>query len=132
MSFDKDKAIIAQNSATGAATIYASELNNAGGTFDQERYEEIRQAIFQGSLALAGAEAIVTRFESPDVPVAAGDVASAPIGGKPHNDFVVNFGKHRGKTLSAIFDDDSGWLDWAAQNCNNDYARKRIVEFLAA
>lgn len=131
MPFDKDKAIIAQNSATAAAAIVAAEVK-AGVVPDAlDRFREVRQAIFEGSLDLAGVEAVVTRLESG---VTAPDTVGphTPIGGVPNADFELRNGKHAGKTLAAIDLEDRSYLEWAAGNLNNDFAKRKIAEYVRA
>lgn len=135
MSFSKDHAIIAQNSATAAATIYAA-IGPQEWTADL--YEQIRTDIFNGSIALAGAEAVVQTFESPS---SVADIArdatpqqnsgfSASSGGTA-GATILKFGKHRGKTIAQVASEDPGWLDWASQNTNNDFVKTKIREFLS-
>lgn len=136
MSFDKDRAIIAQNSATAAATILA------GQPFDAAEYERVRTSIFNGSLALANSaggatpvERVQAAFpdsEVVDLPQVRHEApAGRPSGGEDLSAFTLKFGKHRGKTLGAIYDEDPSWLDWAGENTNNEYAKGRIQKFLA-
>lgn len=141
MSFNKDHAIIAQNSATAAATIYSAIGPQE---WNKDLYEKIRTDIFNGSIGLAGAQSVVEAFESPS---SIGDVAresfsapsSAPTGdsfsasgGGGAGSTVLKFGKHRGKTISQVAQEDRGWLDWASQNTNNDFVKTKIREFLSA
>ena len=138
MSFNKDHAIIAQNSATAAATIYAAIGPQEWST---ELYERIRTDIFNGSIGLAGAETIVQTFEAPtSVADIAREAAPAPqstgggfstSGGGTAGATVLKFGKHRGKTIAQVASEDPGWLDWAAQNTNNDFVKTKIREFLS-
>jgi hypothetical protein len=39
-------------------------------------------------------------------------------------DFVLPFGKHKGKTIWQVAEDDPKWLDWAAGNIKNDVGDK--------
>jgi hypothetical protein len=143
LSFSKDHAIIAQNSATAAATIYSAIGPQE---WSKELYEQIRTDIFSGSIALAGAETIVQTF---DAPASVADIAreAAPAGEKPFPQSngggfsasgggtagatVLKFGKHRGKTIAQVASEDPGWLDWASQNTNNDFVKTKIREFLS-
>ena len=155
LSFTKEYAIIAQNSATAAAAIYSSFGPNG---WDKEVYEGIRTDIFNGTLVLAGAESIVETFESPTsvaqvvketpAPAAAYNDAPAPSGfggggggggfsgggggGGGAGATVLKFGKHRGKTIAQVAAEDRGWLDWAGENTNNDFVKAKIREFLSA
>ncbi len=136
MSFSKDHAIIAQNSATAAATIYSAIGPQE---WNKDLYEQIRTDIFSGSIALAGAETIVQTF---DAPASVGEIVreAAPqsnsggfsaSGGGNAGATVLKFGKHRGKTIAQVASEDAGWLDWASQNTNNDFIKTKIREFLS-
>lgn len=61
-NLDRDSVIVAQNSATAAAHIYASFGPT---TWDKETYEQIRQDIFNGSMALAGVAGRTERTVEP-------------------------------------------------------------------
>lgn len=142
MSFSKDHAIIAQNSATAAATIYSAIGPQE---WNKDLYEQIRTDIFSGSIALAGAETIVQTFDAPSsVADIAREAAPTPqyggngggggfsaSGGGTAGATVLKFGKHRGKTIAQVASEDPGWLDWAAQNTNNDFVKTKIREFLS-
>jgi len=39
-------------------------------------------------------------------------------------DFVLPFGKHKGKTIWQVAEDDPKWLDWAAGNIKGDVGEK--------
>lgn len=128
----KQRAIIAQNSATAAATILA------GQPFDPAEFERVRTAIFNGSLALANGAGGTTPVERVQAafPESTVEHTSAPQGrpqggGEDLGSFVLKFGKHRNKTLDAIYAEDSSWLEWAAENSNNEYARRAISKYLA-
>lgn len=138
MSFSKDHAIIAQNSATAAATIYSAIGPQE---WSKELYEQIRTDIFSGSISLAGAETIVQTFDAPaSVADIVREAAPAPqsngggfsaSGGGTAGATVLKFGKHRGKTIAQVASEDPGWLDWASQNTNNDFVKTKIREFLS-
>lgn len=141
MAFDRERGIAAQNAGTTAANLVASAV--AAGTLAPAsvdelviEFEQLRTTVFQGTLALAGAETIVETFESPTTPAAdsfdAPAVAPAASGARPHADVAVKIGKHKGKTIGQIFQEDEGWLEWASQNVSNDWLKGRIREFLAA
>jgi hypothetical protein len=137
LSFSKDHAIIAQNSATAAATIYSAIGPQE---WSKDLYEQIRTDIFNGSIGLAGAETVVQTFESPSsVGEIVRDAAPAPqqnsgfsaSSGGNAGATVLKFGKHRGKTIAQVASEDPGWLDWASQNTNNDFVKTKIREFLS-
>lgn len=144
MSFSKDHAIIGQNAATAAANVYAALVGQGYyGGWDVEVYEEIRKDIFNGSVALAGAEAVVESMESSTPARGRGSYqrsntsqrrASGSDGDSSDNPatLVINSGKHEGKTLAEAYADDPDWFDWAADNLKNDFLRKKVVAFLKA
>ena len=153
LSFNKEHAIIAQNSATAAANIVAAQIEAGVGSLDpMAAFDIYRTHIFNGTLTLGGAEMIVETFESPTSVAQA--VASPPSrfpdsfpepsapepsygGGGGGNSsgaggVVLKFGKHRGKTIAQVAQEDAGWLTWASENTNNDFVKNKIREFLSA
>lgn len=138
MGLDRDSSIIAQNAGTTAAAIYNALVAQRGDTtFDPEEYEAIRLHVFQGTLSLAGAETVVEVFEGSGTAQAsstypAPQAVASPSGGKPNADLVINFGKHRGKTVETIDKTDRSWLEWVARESNNEFVKSRVAKFLAA
>ena len=141
MALDRDSSIIAQNAGSTAAAIYTALVKNRGDeTFNPEEYEAIRLHVFQGTLELAGAETVVETFEGGAKPA----YAAKPGGGSDNGggggrstysgsgNIDVKFGKHRGKTISEIYDEDPGWLEWAAEKANNDFVKQHARKFLAS
>jgi hypothetical protein len=156
LSFNKEHAIIAQNSATAAANIVAAQIQAGVGSLDpMAAFDTYRAHIFNGTLTLGGAEMIVETFESPTSVAQA--VATPPTrfpdsfpepeaaqpsyggggnggsgGGNGAGSVVLKFGKHRGKTIAQVSQEDAGWLTWASENTNNDFVKNKIREFLSA
>lgn len=138
MGFNKELSIIAQNAGTTAAVIYTELVRQRGdSTFDPEEFDQIRLAVFQGTLAYAGAETVVETFEGEGPSTTAPAAVSA--GGyampRPGSDVELRFGKYKGQTIQQVWDsgeDGQSWLDWAAKNTNNDFVKKQIQQFLAA
>jgi len=152
LSFNKEHAIIAQNSATAAANIVAAFIasGNIGGADVLTMFDDFRSHIFNGTLALGGAEMVVETFESPTSVAQA--VATPPTrfpdsfpepsspapsfggggGGNGAGSVVLKFGKHRGKTIAQVAQEDAGWLTWASENTNNDFVKNKIREFLSS
>lgn len=131
--FEKDRAIIAQNSATAAATLLA------GKPFDQAEYERVRTAIFEGSLALANGGGTVQRVQEAFVgstvvePEAQPAPAPRPTNQNDPATLVLKFGKHRDKTIGQVdAEGDRSWLEWAAENSSNEFVAKRIAAYLAS
>jgi len=128
----KQRAIIAQNSATAAATILA------GQPFDPAEFERVRTVIFNGSLALANGAGGTTPVERVQAAFPESTVEHTPApqgrpqgGGEDLGSFELRFGKHRGKNLDTIYAEDSSWLEWAAENTNNEFAKRKIAAYLA-
>lgn len=129
-SFSKEHAITAQNAATAAATLLQ------GKDVTMEQYEEVRTSIFQGSLALAGAETVVQVFEGETAVAPAPSSQPAPSSPTSNSggpgEVVVNFGKFRGKTIAQIAEADESYLEWLSNEANNDYIKNMAKRFLAA
>lgn len=127
MAYEKESAIAAQNAGSTAATLYASLVNSGQVQgFDPAVYNDIRTAVFNGTLALAGAGAVVEVTEGQ--PSGNGNVGT-PGNANPAT-VVVNFGRHRGKTISAIAAEDISWVEWAAKECNNPFIKNIAREYL--
>lgn len=142
---DRERSIIAQNAGTTAANIVGAAAGLGlieASTIDEllETFDNVRTAVFNGTLAFAGAESVVESFEGGGSPEPAR--RSAPSGGgatsgggRPHADVEIKVGKYRGKTIGQVFDsgaDGVSWLEWASETLNNDWLKGRIGEFLAA
>lgn len=129
MGFDKDRAIIAQNSAAAAANIVAAE-----GVWDADRFDEVRTHIFQGTLALAGAAPVaVSAVEAVQEAFPGAELQGVPSSSSNDaGDVVLNFGKHKGKTIAQVQASDPGWLDWVLDKSNNQFIVGKVREFRAA
>jgi hypothetical protein len=130
---DRERSIIAQNAGTTAATIYVGLLSNGYvSDFDPEVYNRLRTEVFNGTLALAGAESIVENFEGNTSDVVVAPTSGSTGSSKPNGDLEIRAGKHAGKTIAQVAEEDESYLDWAAKNLKNDFLRGKIEEFLAA
>lgn len=141
---DRDRSIIAQNAGTTAANLLSAAINSGAiqpRDADEllSEFDSLRTAVFNGTLTLAGAEAVVERFEGGPAPAAASSGYSAPApsggGSLPNADVEIKVGKHRGQTIGQVYDsgaDGVSYLEWASEKLNNDWLRGRIAEFLAA
>lgn len=139
MAYNKDLAILAQNSGGIAANLVGII---AIGAMDDDRetvlqaFEDIRERVFNGALALAGAES------ADDVPAATtrsrGSYAPRNVnGGGGGNttspaETVVNFGKYKGMTLGSIQDSDPEYVEWLAEKGNNPFIKRLAGELLSA
>lgn len=152
MAYNKEDAIAAQNAGSSAATVYASLGLSV---WDPDLYRQIRLDIFNGTIALAGSNAVVETFEGAQAPTPLPAPAPQPVqattgpqpaGGASSDNGAgveLKFGKYRGQTIEQVFnitsiDSKSGepegqsWLRWAAENSNNDFIRGKVREFLAS
>lgn len=138
---DRDRSIIAQNAGTTAANLIGSAVQAgtlAPASLDEltVEFEQLRLAVFNGTLELAGAEMVVETFSGGGGATEPSFDQPAPSGGgggsKPNADVEVKIGKHKGKTIGQIAAEEPDWLEWAGQNLNNDWLKSRIREFLAA
>jgi len=146
---DRDLSIIAQNAGSTAAAI----LGPVQGDLNEylAAYDHVRQHVFSGTLALAGGQQPLSVAQVAAslgaTPVAAAPAPAAPAApaaapaGVPFADEVVNFGKHRGKTLAAIDaipadskGQNSGrsYLEWLRDNTNNAGMKSKVTAYLAA
>ena len=142
MPLDKDKAIIAQNSATAAAAIVAAEISAGRAVDPAARFDEVRTHIFNGTIALGGAEMVVETFTTPPAgvpttaaPAAAPAPASSPSvlgGGQDPGTLELKFGKYRGQTVAQVFNSDVEWLKWVAREGNNEFMKGKVREYLTA
>ena len=130
-NWNKDNAIAAQNAGSTAAQLY-QVVAVPGQPFNATLYNEIRTEVFNGTLALAGAGAVVEVTEgSPPVGGYNSSGPSSSGGGRTDPGSVdVKFGKHRGKTFDQINLEDREWIEWAAENSNNEFIKRVAREFL--
>lgn len=133
MGFNKDRAIIAQNSATAAATIVAA-LVAAGDPSAVDAFEDIRTSIYEGTLDLAGGT------PSDEAPRGNGggrrSFGGRRNGGGNADDagagVVVKFGKFAGKTISEVYDEDPEYVEWLAESSTNAFIKSKATEYLAS
>ena len=127
MAFNTQLAIMAQNSATAAATVVAALV--ASGDADAfNAFEDIRTAIFEGTLALADGE-----IEG--VTENAGGFRSSGGGTRPDDagaGVPIKFGKYQGKTIAEVYAEDAGYIKWLAREGNNDFLRGKAAQYLAS
>lgn len=157
MGFTTELAIIAQNSATAAATIVAATVTPDLSDDDIiEFFDRVREHIFESSVMLAGAESVVEVMENPPKkswggnkgggrssggssrggsksggrsnsrPAPSTDIADDPA------DTELSFGKYNGKTLGYIARKDEGYLEWLAENAQEEALRDAATEVLEA
>lgn len=132
---DRDLSIIAQNAGTTASNIYAALVANRGDmVFDPAEYAGIREAVFNGTLELAGSEAVARAFvPTTTASEAVGEVRAAASASRPHENVTINFGKYRGQTIGQVYDSNgqgAEYIKWLAESANNDFIKKRAAEFL--
>src|SRR6478609_7605712 len=102
MAFSKDLAIIAQNSATGAATVVAA-LIQAGDVDAFNAFEDIRTATFEGTLALADGAVEGVSGTTGGFRASGGSRPDDAGAGVP-----IKFGKYQGKTIAEVYATDPG------------------------
>lgn len=138
MSFDRERSIIAQNAGTTAA--------NIAGTYDGTepleeylaKFDAIRLHVFNGTLAYAGAESIVEKFEGGAANVIQASAPTATTGyarpsgggGSDVGSIVLKSGKHAGKTIAQVADEDVSYIEWTARESKNTFLRDKASEFL--
>ena len=130
MAYSKENAIAAQNAGSTAAQLY-QVVAGTGQPFNATLYNEIRTEVFNGTLALAGAGAVVEVTEgSPPVGGYSNSPQSSGAGRADPGSVDVKFGKHRGKTFDQINLEDREWIEWAAENSNNEFIKRVAREYL--
>lgn len=149
MSYDRDRSIIAQNAGTTAANLVATMIGGHGFEVDKddlfELFVDIRQQVFDGTLALAGEQP--TAVGVADVvrafPGATTESATAfQVTGSGGNKGDVKFtsGKHNGKTIAQV-DAERGnngrdvgrdYLTWYADKGTNDSMVRSIKTYLSS
>lgn len=129
---NRDASIIAQNSGGHAANIYGSIIAVRGDDgFDPDLYKDIVSTVFSTALELAGSDVVLEKFDNADQ--APAPTSGGGGGGSDHGAGVtLNFGKHRGKTIAQAYSEDPEWIQWAAENSNNNFIRGKISEYLAS
>lgn len=138
---DKDRSIISQSAGKDAAElckVIFPDGTDPDTAYDV--YQDLRLRIFNDALALAGAQSVVERFEGQEqaaAPASGRSYTRPSGGGGGGGNFIVgslevNSGKHKGKTLQQIADEDPAWLDWAATSLNNTFLKGKVIEFLNA
>lgn len=142
LSYDNSAAIIAQNAGTTAAALLKVYGETIGGVTEQnflDLFNEFRKEVFDGTNALAGAGSTVQSFESstsarPTTAAAPRSTAGSggASGGADPGTVVVKFGKWAGQTIAQIAEQDASYVEWLAENSNNDFVRGRAEAFLAA
>lgn len=133
MGYNLDRAIVAQNSATAAATIVAALVGAGVTDAVTETFDEVRTHIFEGTLALA--DGIIEGQDVQNTPPARS--ASTPRGGGGNaNDagagVRLKFGKYEGKTIAEVYSTDPQYVEWLAETSNNDFIKGKTAEYLAS
>lgn len=144
---DRDASIIAQSSGKDAAEM-TSALIGAGVITDTNEiiqvYTDLKTAVFNSTIALAGAESVVEKFEDADERPArrstgggGGGYGNRGGGGGGYSDdagagVVIKFGKYQGKTIGQVYDEDPDYIEWLADKGNNQFLKNKAREFLAA
>jgi len=129
--YNKEFAIAAQNAATAAATL----LSGTGAGIDT--FESVRTAIFNGTVALGGAESVIEAFEAGPATVSAPEVVSSYVPPAPSQvassgagSVAFNGGKHQGKTIAQVHAEDASYIEWAADKMKNTFMQNKCREYL--
>lgn len=129
---DKERAIAAQNAASAAATLLAG--TGAG----MDVFENVRTAIFNGTIALVGgagaqstAEAVSNIQSSFPGAQAVTPPAPQPTQSSDTGSVVIKFGKYSGKTISQVFSEDPDYVTGFLTKSNNDFVKTKVHTFLA-
>lgn len=126
---DKDRSIIAQSAGKDAVELVKVIFADGGPQEDVvSAYKAIKQAVFNDTLALAGAQSVVETFEGEPSTTQ----TAAPRSTSGAGSVEIRSGKHAGKTIAQVADEDPSYLEWASGNLKNDFLKSRIREFLAA
>jgi hypothetical protein len=85
----------------------------------------------------AGAQSVVETFEGVGNTAPAQPQQQARQGGGGGGygslgSLEVKSGKHAGKTLDQIANEDPSWLTWARDNLNNPFLKGKVTEYLNA
>lgn len=141
--YSKERAIAAQNAATAAATLLQGQQVSV------EQFEQVRRAIFEGTLSLSGqqdapvsaeqaAVATVTEAfpgaqaqpaqQAPNIPVP----PSNSGGGSDAGGVVIKFGKMKGKTIAQAHAEEPDYVQWLGESSNNDFIKGKVQEFLGS
>lgn len=133
MAFDRECSIIAQSAGKDAAeltkALIGANIVDSSDAF--EVYSDLKARIFADTLALAGAETVVERFEGASTPATQPVRPSGGDNGGPAT-LVIKSGKHQGKTIAAVYDEDPSYIEWLADKSNNTFLKGKAQEFLAA
>jgi hypothetical protein len=126
---DREKSIIAQNAGTTAANIVGNYDGSEPLADYLNRFDEVRRHVFNGTLAYAGAEAVVEHFENEPPKQAPQTSAntSSDIGS-----IVLKSGRYAGKTIAQVGSEDISYLEWTAKNSKNTFLKDKAAAFLAA
>lgn len=146
--FNKDASIMAQNAGSTAAVLFAAFTNANGyqGSLDDflADYDLVRKSVYNGTIALSGADAIIEEFGSAPAPQQRGGGGRSFGGGNRRSggggggnkvdpgSVDVKFGKYRGMTLADIHAEDPSYVEWLAESAENDFLRRVAGEFIAA
>jgi hypothetical protein len=140
LSFSVDASIIAQVSGKIAGDLVVA------GIVPLAEMGDVQRDIFNTTLSLAGAESVVEVIESVGTG-ARGNRGGGNSGGnrgrssngdggqyanQAPGDVVIKSGKHEGKTIADAAAEDPEWIEWARENLNNDFLRKKVEAFASA
>ncbi len=146
MSFDKERSIIAQNAGTTAANLVSTVINSTLEGEDWRKgdvvdlFQELRQMVFEGTLALAGetASPITVSDVVREFP---GATVEAPASGSANGSYKFTSGKYAGQTIAQVDsipagganrDGGRGYLEYYAENGKQENVVRAVKQYLAA
>jgi hypothetical protein len=130
---DREKSIIAQNAGTTAANIVGNYDGSEPLSDYLNRFDEVRRHVFNGTLAYAGAESVVERFEGASTaPTVSALKPPAANTSSDVGSIVLKSGKYQGKTIAQVAEEDISYLEWTAENSKNTFLKDKAAAFLAA
>lgn len=140
MAFSREASIVAQTCAKVAGDL----LRKADGTVNPDEFIALQDAIFNNTIQLAGAETVIEILEAipNSAPRGGGGGGSYNRGGGggqratsdpnvPAADFIVQLPKHKGKTLAAVYAEDSQYVEWLASASNDPVLKAKAAEYMA-
>lgn len=136
MGFSKDHAIIAQNSATGAAAIVAQmQTNNLEETL--ALFDAVRTHIFEGTLVLSERSDVTTPATGTFTKKSFERSGNSGTSANGYTDdagagIIMKFGKYAGRSIGDVYESDSEYITWLSEKSNNDFLRNKATEFIAS
>lgn len=125
--------IIVQNAASAAATLVAgrADLSLTDFANTHRTVFESSMAIINSNTSSASADVVAEEFETAPTP----RPRRTSSGTQDPLSMELSFGKHRGQTIGSVLeqgDDGVSYIEWVAENSNNDVVRVAAKQALAS